>query len=128
MRLTESVDPKGQRAEGTLTKVGLKDSGAEGSAAALLEGTQHELKLGRSILRNPGQKQPEDPNFDRHTAERKVFRAIAPSNGIDKGKVVVESLRLCLYEVLAAYMRREDSTTLLAKATIKDKLNRARSK
>ena len=114
LQLAEDVDPEGQRTLGVLTKPDLVDSGAEGSVVALLEGTQHELKLGWSIVRNPGQKQLEEPNFDRHAAEREFFQIKAPWNRIDKDKVGVESLRLRLQEVLAAHIRREFPTVLLA--------------
>ncbi|KAK8188178.1 P-loop containing nucleoside triphosphate hydrolase protein [Phyllosticta capitalensis] len=60
LQSAKSVDPDGQRTLGVLTKPDLVDKGAEFSVIALIEGHKQSLKLGWSILKNPGQAQAND--------------------------------------------------------------------
>ena len=107
LTLAEEYDPGGNRTLGVLTKPDLVDIGAEMPIMGLVEGKRHKLSLGWFMVRNPGQKQLDDPTYDRNAAEKDFFRNRAPWNSLDKDKVGVEALRLRLQEVLAAHIRKE---------------------
>ena len=107
LTLAEEYDPGGNRTLGVLTKPDLVDNGAEMPIMGLVEGKRHKLSLGWFMVRNPGQKQLDDPTYDRNAAEKEFFRSRTPWNSLDKDKVGVEALRLRLQEVLAAHIRKE---------------------
>ncbi|PVH90779.1 hypothetical protein DM02DRAFT_647505 [Periconia macrospinosa] len=104
----EDLDTEGIRTLGVLTKPELIDQGSEGAAVDLLEGRKHRLLLGWHLLRNPGQS---DLNASRcrHTIEEEFFTKVAPWNGLDKGKVGVQTLRIRLQAILEDHIRREFS-------------------
>lgn len=107
LQMAEYYDPDGQRTLGILTKPDLVDEGAEPRVLELLQGIRHKLKLGWAVLRNPGQKQIEDPSFDRDASERTFFQTTRPWNTVEKAKVGIESLRTKLQEILTGHVRRE---------------------
>lgn len=107
LTLAEEYDVEGIRTLGVLTKPDLVDSGSEDGVLGLLNGKRHALKLGWHIVRNPGQKQLQDPNFDRNGAETNFFASANPWNSLDKEKFGVQSLRQRLQEILASNIRRE---------------------
>ena len=107
LTLAKEHDPDGNRTLGVLTKPDLVDIGAERPIFDLVRGKRHKLSLGWFMVRNPGQKQLEDPDFNRNAAEKDFFRSRTPWNSLDRDKVGVEALRVSLQEVLAAHIRKE---------------------
>lgn len=78
LQSAKSVDPDGQRTLGVLTKPDLVDKGAEFSVIALIEGHKQSLKLGWSILKNPGQAQANESAENRKKLENEFFITQAP--------------------------------------------------
>jgi hypothetical protein len=107
LTLAEEVDEEGIRTLGVLTKPDLVDSGAERPVIDLVKGVRHKLELGWYILRNPGQKDIEDPSTDRGAIEKSFFRDRAPWNTLDKDRVGVKALQMRLQEILANKIRCE---------------------
>lgn len=107
LEMAEDVDKEGQRTLGVMTKPDLVDRGAEKSVVDMIEGRSHVLSLGWCLVRNPGQKDVENPDFDRDATEDMFFRTVAPWNGLPKERVGVGALRDRLQEILAAHIRRE---------------------
>ncbi|KAH7049446.1 dynamin GTPase [Macrophomina phaseolina] len=120
LELAEEVDPLGQRTLGVLTKVDLVDRGAEKSAISMVEGRAHELRLGWCIVRNPGQQEMSQPDFDRYEAEDTFFSTVEPWNSLPKDRVGIGALRERLQMILAAHIRHEFPTV---KAEVSQKLN-----
>ncbi|EKG09996.1 hypothetical protein MPH_12921 [Macrophomina phaseolina MS6] len=73
----------------------------------MVEGRTHELSLGWCLVRNPGQKDVEDADFNRYAEEERFFRTVVPWSGLAKDRVGVEALRERLQVILAAHIRRE---------------------
>lgn len=107
MTMAEEVDEDGHRTLGVLTKPDLVDGGAEMPVIELIEGKRHKLNLGWCLVRNPGQKELNNPTTDRNAVERAFFQTKAPWNLLEKDKVGVGALRVRLQEILAAHIRRE---------------------
>lgn len=107
MTMAEEVDEDGHRTLGVLTKPDLVDGGAEMPVIELIEGKRHKLSLGWCLVRNPGQKELNNPANDRNAVEEAFFQTKAPWNSLDKDKVGVGALRVRLQEILAAHIRRE---------------------
>ena len=107
MTMAEEVDEDGHRTLGVLTKPDLVDGGAEMPVIELIEGKRHKLSLGWCLVRNPGQKELNNPTNDRNAVERIFFQTKAPWNSLDKDKVGVGALRIRLQEILATHIRRE---------------------
>ena len=107
MTMAEEVDEDGHRTLGVLTKPDLVDEGAEIPVIELVEGKRHKLSLGWCLVRNPGQKELNNPTTDRNAIERAFFQTKAPWNSLDKDRVGVGALRVRLQEILAAHIRRE---------------------
>ncbi|KAK8160220.1 dynamin GTPase [Phyllosticta citribraziliensis] len=87
LQSAKKVDPDGQRTLGVLTKPDLVDKGAEKSVMELLEGRKHPLRLGWSILKNPGQAQAQEPSHIRRKLEKEFFTTASPWNTLPKDKV-----------------------------------------
>ena len=109
LQLAKDYDPEQIRTLGVLTKPDIVDTGAEAPIVDLIKGMGkgHQLSLGWFMVRNPGQKQLEDPLFDRNAGEKEFFQSKAPWSSLEKDKVGVEALRLRLREVLAERIRGE---------------------
>ncbi len=107
LTMAEDVDDDGHRTLGVLTKPDLVDGDAEAPVMDLIEGKRHKLNLGWCLVRNPSQKQLNDPNSDRNAIEEEFFRTEAPWNLLDKDRVGVRALRVRLQEILAVHIRRE---------------------
>lgn len=107
MTMAEEVDEAGNRTLGVLTKPDLVDGGAELPVIELIEGKRHKLNLGWCLVRNPGQKDLNNPATDRNAIERAFFQTKAPWNSLDKDRVGVGALRVRLQEILTAHIRRE---------------------
>ena len=107
MTMAEEVDGDGHRTLGVLTKPDLVDGGAEKPVIELIQGKNHKLNLGWCLVRNPGQKELNNPITDRNAVERAFFQTKAPWNSLDKDKVGVVALRIRLQEILATHIRRE---------------------
>ncbi|OBT86906.1 hypothetical protein VE02_04369 [Pseudogymnoascus sp. 03VT05] len=107
LEMAEEVDPEGQRTLGVLTKPDLVDKGAEKAVMSLIEGQRHQLSLGWMLLRNLGQQESSDRTMDRHALEKSFFVSQAPWNTLDKDKVGIPALKICLREILAVHTRRE---------------------
>ena len=105
--MANELDPKGERTLGVLTKPDLVDKGAEQSVVDLLEGKNHRLNLGWSIVRNLGQQQLIDSSTDRHANERSFFKSESPWSRLSKDKVGIQALHLRLKDVLTDIVRRE---------------------
>ena len=71
LTMAEDVDGDGYRTLGVLTKPDLVDD--ETPLIELIEGRRHKLNLGWCIVRNPSQKQLNDPNNDRYAIEEDFF-------------------------------------------------------
>ncbi|KAK8240126.1 dynamin GTPase [Phyllosticta capitalensis] len=107
LQMAEDLDPEGQRTLGVLTKPDLVDKGAERTLMEMVEGEKYPLRLGWSLLRNPGQAAIADPNSDRNAIEKAFFDSTAPWNSLPKDKVGIGALRTKLQQILAAHIRRE---------------------
>jgi hypothetical protein len=107
LEMARETDPEGDRTLGVFTKPDLVDEGAEPRIMELIEGRKSELKLGWSIVRNPGQKQLSDKSTDRDTVEADFFRDETPWNSLDKDKVGVAALKVRLQEIQTKHTRRE---------------------
>lgn len=107
LTMAEEADHLSNRTIGVLTKPDLVDEGAENSAIELVNGNKHRLALGWCLVKNPGQKQLEDPKLNRHTIEKAFFDTKAPWDKVDKDRVGIEALRVRLQEILADHIRRE---------------------
>lgn len=107
LEMARELDPAGNRTLGVLTKPDLVDKGAEGKAMELVGGKESGLKLGWSIVRNPGKQQLLESNTDRDNAEVRFFRDESPWNNLDKDKVGIPALRTRLQEIQTAHIRRE---------------------
>lgn len=107
LQMAEELDQEGQRTLGVLTKPDLVDKGAEKMVMEMVEGRKHPLRLGWSLLRNPGQAEAANPKSDRNVIERTFFELTTPWNGLPKDRVGIEALRLKLQDILAAHIRRE---------------------
>ncbi|KAI9843392.1 MAG: hypothetical protein M1837_006418 [Sclerophora amabilis] len=107
LEMAEELDPEGHRTLGVLTKPDLVDKGAENAVVELIEGKRHPLKLGWTLVRNPGQSELAEPSADRHSLEKSFFLRESPWNTLDKDKVGIGSLRFRLQEILAGHIRRE---------------------
>ena len=90
LTMAEDVDGDGYRTLGVLTKPDLVDD--ETPLIELIEGRRHKLNLGWCIVRNPSQKQLNDPNNDRYAIEEDFFRSVAPWNSLPKDRVGVKAL------------------------------------
>ncbi|KAI9894600.1 MAG: hypothetical protein M1814_001955 [Vezdaea aestivalis] len=106
LSMAEEVDKDGDRTLGVLTKPDLVDKGAERQIMDLIAGKRHALRLGWSLVRNPGQQQIETKGFNRSSAERSFFEMETPWNMADKDRVGIDSLKLRLQEILAEHTRR----------------------
>ena len=107
LEMARELDPEGNRTLGVLTKPDLVDKGAETEAMELVDGKKSGLKLGWSIVRNPGQQQLLESNTDRDNTEVRFFRDEGPWNNLDKDKVGIGALRTRLQEIQTAHIRRE---------------------
>lgn len=107
LELAAESDVHGDRTLGVLTKPDLVDRGTEPNVVNLVEGRTRPIKLGWHIIRNPGQKDLQNPALDRNDLEGQFFRSTAPWSSIEKEKVGVDSLRLRLKEVLSLLVKRE---------------------
>lgn len=107
LTMAEEFDKDGMRTIGVLTKPDLVDSGAEKQVIDLVHGEKHKLSLGWYLVRNLGQNQLKDTNFDRHSTEKAFFEDRVPWNTVDREKVGIGALRAQLQEVLAGHIRRE---------------------
>ncbi|GME23909.1 putative interferon-induced gtp-binding protein mx1 protein [Neofusicoccum parvum] len=107
LQMAEELDPEGQRTLGVLTKPDLVDKGAEKMVMEMVDGDRHPLRLGWSLLRNPGQAEAAGPNSDRNAIERAFFELNAPWSSLPKDRVGIDALRAKLQEILAAHIRRE---------------------
>ena len=119
LELAEDCDPQGKRTLGVLTKPDLVDQGAEKNVISILDGEQHVLKLGWYVVRNPGQKEMANPNFERLACERKFFDSTEPWSKVSKERVGVQSLKARLVGILGEMIRRE---FLQVKRELKKKL------
>jgi hypothetical protein len=75
LEMTEEVDPDGQRTLGVLTTPYLVDKGAEQAVVDLINGQKHQLALGWSLVRNPGQQHLTDPTTNRQALEKGFSQA-----------------------------------------------------
>lgn len=107
MTMAEEVDEDGHRTLGVLTKPDLVDGGAEMPVIELIEGKRHKLSLGWCLVRNPGQKELNNPTTNRKAVERAFFQTKAPWNSLAKDRVGIGALRVRLQEILATHIRRE---------------------
>ncbi|CAG8976279.1 hypothetical protein HYALB_00011764 [Hymenoscyphus albidus] len=107
LEMAEEVDPDGQRTLGVLTKPDLVDKGAEQAVVDLVEGRRHQLALGWSLVRNPGQQQLTDPATNRQALEQEFFSRESPWDSLNKEKVGIPALQVRLQEILAEHIRRE---------------------
>ncbi|OJJ30575.1 hypothetical protein ASPWEDRAFT_187956 [Aspergillus wentii DTO 134E9] len=107
LEMARECDPDNNRALGVLTKPDLVDKGAEKRIRELIEGKHSGLKLGWSIVRNPGQQQLEEKATDRDVAEKSFFRDTVPWNSLEKDKVGIEALRIRLQEIQTGHIRNE---------------------
>ncbi|KAL9113935.1 MAG: hypothetical protein Q9227_002069 [Pyrenula ochraceoflavens] len=107
LQMAENFDKDGQRTLGVLTKPDLIDPGAESTVIELLQGKRHKLRLGWTVLRNPGKQDLEDPSFDRNEAELNFFKTKKKWSEVDPDKKGASALRSKLQEVLTTHVRRE---------------------
>lgn len=107
LKMAEKCDKEGQRTLGVLTKPDLVDRGAENRVVDLVEGRSYKLKLGWSIVRNPGQSDLEDSTFDRHTSEKSFFKSKEPWAKLQRDRVGVESLQGQLRDILTEMVKKE---------------------
>lgn len=107
LQMARQCDPEGIRTLGIFTKPDLADKGTEGRILDLVKGRTRSLKLGWSVVRNPGQEQSSDPNFDRDASETEFFRDYTPWSYLQKEKVGAYALRMRLQAVQAEHIRRE---------------------
>ena len=107
LTMAEEIDEDGHRTLGVLTKPDLVDAGAETPVIELIEGKRHKLTLGWCLVRNPGQKDLNNPSGDRNAVEKAFFKTEAPWNSLDKDRVGVGALRVRLQKILASHIRRE---------------------
>lgn len=84
LEMARDQDREGIRTIGVITKPDLVDEGAEKRVMELVEGKNSQLRLGWSVVRNPGQKQLEDQYPDRGTLEARIFRDEKPWISLDK--------------------------------------------
>ncbi|KAL8832397.1 MAG: hypothetical protein Q9170_004898 [Blastenia crenularia] len=106
--MAEVYDSDGQRTLGVLTKPDLVDEGAEGNVLDLMNGKAHKLKLGWSMVKNPGQADlARGESFDRQASEIAFFRNTMPWSTLDRDRVGVPALRLRLVELLTEIVRKE---------------------
>ena len=103
----EELDVEGIRTSGVLTKPDLVDRGAEHNVVNLLDGREHQLRLGWHLLRNAGQSELANSIQSRQQAETDFFNTVAPWRDLTKDKVGIGSFRLRLQEVLSDHIRRE---------------------
>jgi hypothetical protein len=99
LELAAEVDAHGDRTLGVLTKPDLVDKGAEQGVMDILAGRIRRMKLEWHIIRNPGQKELQNPTMDRGTLEADFFR-------IEKDKAGINSLRLRLKEIHSSLVKR----------------------
>ena len=107
LEMAATCDSAGNRTLGVFTKPDLIDKGAEGSVLNILQGTTHNLNLGWCIVRNPGQKDLDNPAHDRQSMEKLFFQTQDPWKKVDKEKAGVEALKLRLVDVLGEMVTRE---------------------
>ncbi|KAB2569166.1 Interferon-induced GTP-binding protein Mx2 [Lasiodiplodia theobromae] len=107
LEMAEEVDKEGQRTLGVLTKPDLVDKGAEKAVADMVEGRTHQLNLGWCIVKNPGQQDIGNLDFDRYAEEDVFFKTVEPWKGLPMDRLGVEALRERLQLILAAHIRRE---------------------
>lgn len=107
LKMAEKCDTEGQRTLGVLTKPDLVDKGAEHRVVDLVEGRSYKLKLGWSMVRNPGQSELENPSFDRHASEKNFFKSKEPWARLQKNRVGVESLQGQLRDILTEMVKKE---------------------
>jgi hypothetical protein len=107
LELAAEADVHGDRTLGVLTKPDLVDRGAESGVVDLVEGRSRQMKLGWHIIRNPGQKELQDMTMGRGDLEAAFFRSSTPWNGIEKGKVGIDSLKLRIKDVLSSLVKKE---------------------
>ncbi|KKZ61727.1 hypothetical protein EMCG_03756 [[Emmonsia] crescens] len=69
LELAIEFDPCGDRTLGVFTKPHLVDDGAEKSILDMLKGRTQGIKLGGSVVRNPGQRDLDDNRADRNDGE-----------------------------------------------------------
>ncbi|MCJ1458596.1 hypothetical protein MMC28_008969 [Mycoblastus sanguinarius] len=120
LEMADECDKQGERTLGVLTKPDLVDRGAENRIVDLIEGRGHKLKLGWSIVRNPGQMELEDSKTDRHAVEKDFFKTKQPWAKLNKNRVGIQSLQGRLREILTEKIRNEFPNV---KSDITKKLN-----
>jgi hypothetical protein len=106
LELAAEVDAHGDRTLGVLTKPDLVDKGAEQGVIDILAGRTRRMKLDWHIIRNPGQKELQNPTMDRGALEADFFRSHEPWSSIGKDKAGINSLRLRLKEVHSSLVKR----------------------
>lgn len=70
-------------------------------------GRSYKLKLGWSMVRNPGQSELNDTSFDRHASEKGFFKSKEPWARLQKDRVGVESLQGQLRNILTEMVKKE---------------------
>lgn len=118
LEMARETDPEGNRTLGVLTKPDLIDKGAEITIMELVDGKKLGLKLGWSIVRNPGQQQLLEQSTDRDSAEARFFRDESPSNSLDKDKVGIGALKTRLQKIQSAHIRREFPKVMMFRNTL----------
>ncbi|KAL9619537.1 MAG: hypothetical protein Q9204_008290, partial [Flavoplaca sp. TL-2023a] len=108
LEMAKVHDREGRRTLGVLTKPDLVDRGAEDHVVNLVRGTNHKMKLGWCIVKNPGQQDlKRDDQFDRHALEAAFFKNETVWSKLDRTRVGIASLRLRLVDLLTEIVRRE---------------------
>ena len=107
--MLKSVDPKGSRTMGIITKPDAiePNSADEQTYLSLARNTERPLKLGWHVLRNPSFTERRDVGFDRDSTEEHFFAKKAPWNTLPSSHVGVASLRLRLSRLLFDHITSE---------------------
>jgi len=84
LELAKESDPHGDRTLGVLTKPDLVDKGAESGVLDILRGRARRMKLDWHVIRNPGQKELQDPLVNRGYLEADFFRSCEPWSSVSQ--------------------------------------------
>lgn len=107
--MLKSVDPDGHRTMGVITKPDAieRNSADEQTFLSLARNSEHPLKLGWHVLRNPSFTERRDTSFNRDSTEAQFFANQTPWNTLPSSDVGVVALRPRLSQLLFDHITSE---------------------
>lgn len=105
--MTEEVNINEHWTLDVLTKLNLVNKSVKSAVIELIEEKRHKLNLGWCLVCNSGQMQLNDSNTDKDAVKKTFFQTVTPWKSLDKDRMSMRALRVCLQETLIIYIHCE---------------------